>query len=82
LLEIIVINELTLLLEKVRTSEDLLHRAEAFYLEHVDEWSTDFATYFKDMLERKRDQVYYEWYRVGQMGDAVAAGRDMRRIDI
>lgn len=64
--------EVSRLLEKVQTSERTVHRAEAFYLIHRDEWREEIAASFMDILERKKDQIHYEWDRIGRLGDAIS----------
>lgn len=76
------IDELSLLLRKVTASENLVRRAEAYFYHHSKDWSPGVCAYFEDLLERKRDMIAYEWDRVGRMGDAIASGRDPRRMDI
>jgi hypothetical protein len=76
------INEVSVLLDKIMAQESLIVRAEQFYDEHHEQWPDGVASYFLDVLERKRDMVYYEWDRLNRMGQAIATGRDRRRIDI
>lgn len=76
------IYELTHLLQKVRRSEDLVERLEVFFDEHHAEWSPDLTACFMDQLERKKEQIDYEWHLVAKMGDAIAAGRDPHNLDI
>jgi hypothetical protein len=64
------------LLRKVRESEDFVQRAEAYFQEHQFDMSEEIAGRFLDTLERKKDQIHYEWWVIGQMGDAIAAGRE------
>lgn len=75
-------DELVLLIDRVTASENLYQRLEAFYAAKHHEWSPTVASYFKDMLQRKLDQIDYEWHRVHQMGRAVASGRSEQRVDI
>jgi hypothetical protein len=76
------IYEVSVLLRKVQDSEDLVERAQAFYDEFSHQWSEGVSAYFQDYLERKKDQIDYEWYRVGRMGDAIAGGRNYKWVDI
>lgn len=64
--------EVSRLLAKVQASEQLVTRLEAFYLIHRDEWREEIAAYFLDIIERKKDQIHYEWDRIGRMGDAIS----------
>lgn len=61
------------LLNKVIESEDLVQRAEQYYDEQGHTWSPGLAAYFRDLLERKKDQIHYEWYRVNKMGMEIAS---------
>lgn len=70
------IYEISRLLHRVKESEDVLYKAELYYQEHYYEFSKEFAAYFQDMLERKRDQIEYEYYRIKRMGEAIASGRN------
>jgi hypothetical protein len=68
------IYEVSLLLKKVQASEDFVVRAEAYFREHHQDWSKELAGIYLDTLERKKDQIDYEWYLIGRMGDAIAKG--------
>lgn len=70
------VDEITLLVNKISDSEDLIERAEAFYAEHSHEWSDGVAAYFEIFLERKRDQVHYEKHLLERMGWRVALEQD------
>lgn len=69
------IDELALLLEKVRVAEDLIQRAEVFLYTRKDQWAPVLVANFEDMLERKRDQLDYEWHLVKKMGMKIATDR-------
>lgn len=69
------IRELSLLLHKVTASEDLVQQAEAYFEVRKHDWSRALCGYFLDTLERKRDQIDYEWLRIQRMGQAIASGR-------
>ena len=81
------IHELSVLLTKVTSSEDLVHRAEAYREQHCDQWywSDSFSGSFQDWLERKREQIDYEWHRIDHLGHQIAAIRNpewYERLDI
>lgn len=76
------IDELILLLDKIAEDEDLINRAEEYFIQYHRLWSGDVAAYFEDMLERKRDQLYYEKDRLEKMGQAIATDRDRPMPDI
>lgn len=75
-------HEVAILLRKVQASEDVVARAQAYYDNYSHQWSDGVCGWFQDVLEQKRDQIAYEWDRIGHMGDSIAAGRDYRRTDI
>lgn len=79
------IYEISVLLKKVIDSENLVRRMEAFCEAHRQQWHydrLDTDAYLQDWMERKRDQIDYEWYRIKRMGQAVAAGRNWEWFDI
>lgn len=76
------IDDLSHLIRKVRTSEALVEKVGHFYEERHSELSDEVCAYILDWVERKQDQIDYEWYLVGKMGDAIAAGRDPNQIEI
>jgi hypothetical protein len=76
------IYEVSALLRRVQASEALVEEAQAYYDEYGHLWSEGVRGFFLDYLERKRDQIEYEWYKVGRMGDAIAAGRNYQWVDI
>lgn len=71
-------DELTLLLDKIRASEDLVERAEIYFAEKSHQWSDGVAMEFEKFLERKRDQIHYEYHLLERMGWKVALGHDSR----
>lgn len=75
-------NELQLLLAKIRESEDLIDRAETYFHEHHRDWSDGVGAYFEILLERKRDQVYYEKHLVEKLGWNIALDHDSQDLDI
>lgn len=76
------IDELLLLLNKIGAGEHLLDQAEEYYAEYHQQWSSEVAAYFRDMLERKKELIDYEWHRVYKMGLAIALDRDPDQLDI
>lgn len=78
------IYELQVLLEKVQASEDLVRRAIEFRETRHYNWSRGVDSYFQDWLERKREQIDYEWHRIDQIGRDIHAGRSAGggRLDI
>lgn len=77
-----VMDEVALLLAKIRKSEDLIERAEAYFNEHHRDWSDGVALYFERFLERKREQVYFEQHLVEKMGWNIALDRYSTDTDI
>lgn len=75
-------DELEHLLSKIRNSEDLIDRAEAYFREHRGDWSDGVAAYFEIFLERKREQVHFEYELVEKMGRNIALDRYPRGPDI
>jgi len=76
------IYELGVLLEKVQRSEDRVRRAIEFRETRHQNWSKEVDSYFQDWIERKREQIDYEWYRVDQIGRQIHAGRQSGGFDI
>lgn len=76
------IREVDRLLHKVRAAEDFLRRAEAYYVEHSDEWSDEIAGGYQDALERKREQIEYEWHVIELLGQKISAGIWYPEIEI
>lgn len=74
--------EVSHLLSKVRESEKFVERAEEYFQDHQFNMSVEVAGAFLDALERKKDQIHYEWYLIGQMGDRIAAGREHEATDL
>lgn len=74
--------EVSQLLHKVRESEKFVERAEEYFQDHQFNMSVEIAGSFLDALERKKDQIHYEWYLIGQMGDKIAAGRAHEVTDL
>jgi hypothetical protein len=66
------IYELQVLLEKVQHSEDRVRRAIAFRETRHHNWSRGVDSYFQDWLERKREQIDYEWHLIDRLGQAIA----------
>lgn len=75
------IEELQRLVSKAAASEDLLRRAYEFYDQHFEEWHADFRAHFADYLERKQEQIYYEWHLVDKIGLMIALDRKIE-LDI
>jgi hypothetical protein len=69
------VEELSHLLHRIARSESLVERAEAYYAEKQPSMSPKLEPYFLDWLERKRDQIEYEWSRVDKLGREIHAGR-------
>jgi hypothetical protein len=76
------IYELGVLLEKVQRSEDRVRRAIEFRESHNQYWSKEVDSYFQDWIERKQEQIDYEWHRVDQIGRDIHAGRSSGEFDI
>lgn len=73
--------EVSHLLRKVKASEEFVKNAEAYFQEHQFNMSVEVAGAFLDALERKKDQIHYEWYLIGRLGDQIAAGRGYEVAD-
>lgn len=69
------VEELSHLLHRISRSESLVERAEAYYAEKHLCMSPKLEPYFLDWLERKHDQIEYEWSRVDKLGREIHAGR-------
>jgi hypothetical protein len=69
------IYEISILLDKVHRSETLVETIEAYLKDPTREISGSMRCYVRDVLERKRDQIDYEWLRIKRMGQAIASGR-------
>lgn len=76
------IRKLSELLYRIKHSESLVQRAEAFYERCHHDWSREARGHFLDVIERKKDQIAYEWDQVFRMGTAIASGRDPHQPDI
>lgn len=72
------IDEIQLLVDKIREGEDLIERAEAYFKEKSSGWSDGVAAAFEIYLERKRDQIHYEKHLLERMGWKHALGHDSR----
>lgn len=73
--------EIRVLIDKVHTSEALVREADIFFKNKSHQWRPEIQSYFLDNLERKRDQIDYEWHRIERLGQAIAAGRVLPGID-
>lgn len=67
------IYELQVLLEKVQHSEDRVRRAIEFRDTRHQHWSKEVDSYFQDWIERKREQIDYEWHRIDRLGQEIAS---------
>lgn len=74
--------ELVWLLEKIKRDEDLIQRAEAFYAQRGKNFSRGVASYFEDMMMRKKEQLDFEKYRAERLGWQIAAGRGEPQLEI
>lgn len=75
------VDELNLLLAKIRESEDFVRRAELYFQRNSHRWSDAVAVHFEVFLERKRDQILYEKERAERMGQAIALRQYPRGMD-
>lgn len=64
------IDEIGRLLERVLASEDLVARVERYRFDSQRELSEDVQSQIQDWLERKREQIDYEWHRIEHLGQA------------
>lgn len=76
------INEISRVLHRIHIAENLVQRAEEYYLKRKDDWFSELRGYFLDTLERKKELIDYEWDIVRRLGEAIAAGRNYRHFDI
>lgn len=74
--------EVAHLLRKVLASEEFVQQAEEYFQDHQFNMSVEVAGSFLDALEKKKDQIHYEWYMIGRMGDAIASGREGWWVDM
>ena len=75
-------DDLTRLLLRITDSEDFIDRAERFFAEKRNDWSSDLTTAFEKFLERKREQVATERDRAEKLGWNIALGTYPPRMDI
>lgn len=75
------LEELQRLLGRVAQMEGLVDRVQAYFDEHHHLWSAGLSSYFMDFLERKREQVEYEWHRIHQLGRSYASAELGGSID-
>lgn len=75
-------DELDLLLAKIRDAEDFVARAEAYFKEHSADWSDGVAAYFEIFLERKREQIYHEQSLAEKMGWHIALDHYQPGLDV
>lgn len=73
--------ELNRLVLRIRSSEDFIDRAEAFYREKNEEWPCSVAARIEIFLERKREQTQNEEHLAHKMGMDIARGRYPRALD-
>lgn len=59
--------ELAWLVKKVKDNENLVERAEDYFEENHHRWSKEVTAYFLDMLEKMKDQLYYEQHRLEKL---------------
>lgn len=71
--------ELAWLTKKLAASERRVADAEAYFKEHSHRWSKGVTDYFLYMLERKKDQLYYEQHRHEKLAWKVILERDARK---
>jgi hypothetical protein len=71
--------ELAWLTKKLKASESLLERAQAYFANHHEEWSKGVTAYFMDMLMRKQDQLYYEQHRHEELAWQLVMERDAKQ---
>lgn len=71
--------ELAWLTKKLKENESLLAGAEEYFEEYHHRWSKGVTAYFMDMLERKRDQLYYEQHRHEKLAWRLVMERDANR---
>jgi hypothetical protein len=74
--------ELAWLIHRIHHSEALIARAYQYFYDYNHLWSKGVSSYFLDMLERKKDQLYYEKHRAEKLGWLIAGGRDAMKMDI
>lgn len=72
--------ELVWLTKKVKADESLIQRAEDFFDAKQYLWSRDVLAYFLDMLERKKEQLYYEQHRLEKLAWQIVMERDANLI--
>lgn len=68
--------ELVWLTKKVKVDEDLIERAEAYFDEHQHLWSRGVLYSFLNLLERKKDQLYYEQHQLEMLAWRIVENRE------
>lgn len=67
---------------KVTRDKDLIERAEVYFDNHQHNWSRGVLNYFLIMIEKMKDQLYYEEHRLELLAWQVVEAREGRSIDI
>lgn len=68
--------ELVWLTKKVKADEDLIEKAEEYFDENQHRWSRGVLYSFMNMLERKKDQLYYEQHRLEMLAWKIVEARE------
>lgn len=68
--------QLAWLTEKVRRDKDLIARAEEFFDDKQYGWSRGVLNLFLMMLERMKDQLYYEEHRLEMLAWQIVEARE------
>lgn len=74
--------QLVWLTKKIRRDKDLIARAEAFFDEHQTAWSRAVLNLFLIMIEKMKDQLYYEEHRLEMLAWQIVEAREGRSTDI
>lgn len=74
--------ELIWLTKKVNADEDRIRRAEDYFDEHQREWSRGVLSYWLNMIERMKDQLYYEQHRLEMLAWQIIEVREGRSSNL
>lgn len=74
--------QLVWLTRKTRRDQDLIKRAEAFFDDHQYDWSRGVLNLFMIMIEKMKDQLYYEEHRLEMLAWQIVEAREGRSTDI
>lgn len=74
--------QLVWLTKKTRRDKELIDRAETFFDDHQYDWSRGVLNLFLIMIEKMKDQLYYEEHRLEMLAWQIVEAREGRSTDI